>query len=131
MAGARTRELARGETVRIPMPASRAEAPPRRGRRGRTPPRPPHRARRRGRGRSAGRAATPAAQALAPPPPREPVSERQAESTALLPAAAPTGNGDTTDYSVGADNTVIVQAGGNPGTFRRLVQSQFQPRCAC
>jgi membrane-bound lytic murein transglycosylase D len=31
-------------------------------------------------------------------------------STALLPAAAPSGNGDNTDYSVGADNTVIVQA---------------------
>ena len=31
-------------------------------------------------------------------------------STALLPAAAPSGNGDTTDYSVGADNTVVVQA---------------------
>jgi membrane-bound lytic murein transglycosylase D len=105
------RELARGETVRIPMPASRAE------------------------GSAAGVVAAAAAvaattppaasvpvveapaepAAAAPavarlPPPKEPVSERQAESTALLPAAAPTGNGDTTDYSVGADNTVVVQA---------------------
>ncbi len=42
-------------------------------------------------------------------PPREPVSERQAESTALLPATAPSSNSDTTDYSVGADATIIVQ----------------------
>jgi membrane-bound lytic murein transglycosylase D len=112
------RELARGETVRIPMPASRADAS--------------------ASGAAAATAvaaATPPAVALAgaplpaseaplapiespaepavarlPPPPPEPVSERQAESTALLPAAAPSGNGDNTDYSVGADNTVVVQA---------------------
>jgi membrane-bound lytic murein transglycosylase D len=52
-----------------------------------------------------------------PPPPKEPVSERQAESTALLPAASPSGNGDNTDYSVGADNTVVVQAGETLGHF--------------
>jgi membrane-bound lytic murein transglycosylase D len=50
-------------------------------------------------------------------PPREPVSERQAESTALLPAAAPTGNGDATDYRVRADNTVIVQPDETLGHF--------------
>jgi len=44
------------------------------------------------------------------PPPKEPVSERQTDSNALLPVAAPTGNSDTTDYGVGADNTVVVQA---------------------
>jgi membrane-bound lytic murein transglycosylase D len=111
------RELARGETVRIPMPASRAE------------------------GSAAGVVAAaaavaattppeglPAAEAPAasetaapiarlPPPPREPVSERQAESTALLPAAAPSGNGDNTDYSVAADNTVVVQAAETLGHF--------------
>jgi membrane-bound lytic murein transglycosylase D len=110
-----TRELVRGETVRIPLPASRAEG-------------------------SAAAAATaaatsapsealPAAEAPAaaaetapalarlPPPPKEPVSERQAESTALLPAASPSGNGDTTDYSVGADNTVVVQAAETLGHF--------------
>jgi len=42
-------------------------------------------------------------------PPREPVSIRQTDSNALLPVAAPTGNSDTTDYTVGAGNTVIVQ----------------------
>ena len=102
-----TRELARGEVVHIPMPASRAE------------------------GASAGvaaaaaeapaaiAAASPAAATLArlPPPPREPVSERQAETTALLPAASPAGNGDTADYSVSADNTVVVQAAETLGHF--------------
>jgi membrane-bound lytic murein transglycosylase D len=88
------RELARGETVRIPMPASRAE--------GSAAPVPVVEA------PAEPAAAAPAVARL--PPPKEPVSERQAESTALLPAAAPSGNGDTTDYSVGADNTVVVQA---------------------
>jgi membrane-bound lytic murein transglycosylase D len=52
-----------------------------------------------------------------PPPPREPVSERQAESTALLPAASPSNNNDPTDYSVGADSKVIVQATETLGHF--------------
>jgi membrane-bound lytic murein transglycosylase D len=52
-----------------------------------------------------------------PPPPKEPISERQAESTALLPAAAPTGNPDTTDYKVGPNNTVVVQAAETLGHF--------------
>jgi membrane-bound lytic murein transglycosylase D len=113
-----SRELTRGEVVRIPMPASRAEGP------------------------AAGVAvaataaaasppteALPAAAPSAPveaeaapalarqPPPKEPVSQRQAESTALLPAASPSGNGDNTDYSVGADNTVVVQAAETLGHF--------------
>ena len=50
-------------------------------------------------------------------PPEEPVSQRQTDSTALLPAAAPTGNSDTTDYSVGADSTVIVQAAETLGHY--------------
>jgi membrane-bound lytic murein transglycosylase D len=64
-------------------------------------------------------AETPAEPVIAkvPPPPKEPVSERQAESTALLPAAAPSGNADTTDYSVGAGNTVVVQAAETLGHF--------------
>jgi membrane-bound lytic murein transglycosylase D len=45
-----------------------------------------------------------------PAPPNEPVSERQADSAALLPATAPTVGPEITDYSVGADNTVVVQA---------------------
>jgi membrane-bound lytic murein transglycosylase D len=63
-------------------------------------------------------AAAPPVLAMAPPrPPKEPVSERQAESTALLPVAAPTGISDTTDYDVGADNTVIVQAAETLGHY--------------
>jgi membrane-bound lytic murein transglycosylase D len=122
------RELARGELVRIPMPVSRADsaasvvaaaaataapAPP--------PPEPLAAADAQSASAQSASAPTapPAAPALArlPPPPREPVSERQAESTALLPAAAPSGNGDNTDYSVGADNTVVVQAAETLGHF--------------
>jgi len=107
-----TRELARGEVVRIPMPASRAEA---------AAP---------GAATPAAATAPPAIVAAAPveapaeaaikrlpPPPKEPVSERQAASTALLPAAAPTGNADTTDYGVGPGNTVVVQATETLGHF--------------
>jgi membrane-bound lytic murein transglycosylase D len=58
-----------------------------------------------------------AAPVAAPPRPREPVSQRQTDSNALLPVAAPTGNSDTTDYGVRADNTVIVQAAETLGHF--------------
>jgi membrane-bound lytic murein transglycosylase D len=51
------------------------------------------------------------------PPPREPVSQRQAESASLLPALSPDANTDTTDYSVGANDTVIVQPGETLGHF--------------
>jgi len=108
------RTATRGETVRIPQPASRAEAA------GAVPA-----------------AAPPAAVATAapaglpelpadsvPPPaaksvraPKEPVSERQTEGEALLPAAAPSGNPDTTDYGVGAGDTVIVQAAETLGHY--------------
>jgi membrane-bound lytic murein transglycosylase D len=112
------RELARGEVLRIPMPASRADGsaevlsattaaaaqPPE--------PLPAVEA-----PTAPFEAATAPANARLPPPPREPVSERQAESTALLPAAAPSGNGDNSDYSVGADNTVVVQAAETLGHF--------------
>jgi membrane-bound lytic murein transglycosylase D len=104
---------ARGDTVRIPQPASRAEAasPPETA-----PPAvlpepvaaavpPPKSA-----------AVTPAAAKVARAP-QEPVSPRQTEGDALLPAAAPTGNADTTDYSVGADNTVTVQAAETLGHY--------------
>lgn len=133
-----THQLARGDVVRIPMPASRAEIA------GTVPAaaEPPA---------AAESAASPAAPAVAdasataaptvlpnlppeapieslppaletliaslPPPPNEPVSQRQAGSTALLPAAAPTGSQDTTDYSVGADNTVVVQAAETLGHY--------------
>jgi membrane-bound lytic murein transglycosylase D len=49
--------------------------------------------------------------------PKEPVSQRQTNSAALLPAGAPTGNPDVTDYSVAADNTVLVQAAETLGHF--------------
>jgi membrane-bound lytic murein transglycosylase D len=49
--------------------------------------------------------------------PREPVSARQTEGDALLPAAAPSGNPDTTDYGVGAGDTVIVQAAETLGHY--------------
>jgi membrane-bound lytic murein transglycosylase D len=52
-----------------------------------------------------------------PPAPKEPVSQGQAESSALLPVAAPTGGTDSTDYSVGTGDTVIVQAGETLGHF--------------
>jgi membrane-bound lytic murein transglycosylase D len=96
-----TRELSRGELVRIPVPASRAEAS---GAAASTAESPPLVA-----------AAPPVA--AGPPPPKEPVSERQAATTALLPAAAPTGNADATDYSVGPNNTVVVQAAETLGHF--------------
>ena len=111
-----TRELARGEVVHIPMPASRAEASVAAAAAPATPA-------------TSVVAATTAPPALVlpeaqpeppiarPPPPKEPVSERQAESTALLPAAAPSGNADTTDYSVGPGNTVVVQAAETLGHF--------------
>jgi membrane-bound lytic murein transglycosylase D len=104
-----TRAAARGEIVRIPMPASRAEAA--------------------GGAAAAVAAVLPVAPSIAAvpepepepekvaPPPREPVSERQTDSNALLPVAAPTGNADATDYSVGADNTVIVQAAETLGHY--------------
>ena len=93
-------DAARGEAVKIPGPISRAEASG-------APPSP------------AGPPPAPNDSTLAglPPPPREPVSERQAESTALLPAAAPTNNADPTDYSVAADDQVVVQATETLGHF--------------
>jgi membrane-bound lytic murein transglycosylase D len=51
------------------------------------------------------------------PPPLEPVSERQTDSNALLPVSSPTGMSDTTDYRVGADNTVIVQVAETLGHY--------------
>jgi len=117
---ATSRELTRGETVRIPMPASRAEGSAPIATAAVAPPPP---------------AAPTAAEAPAPPaphttttpppapavarvsPPKEPVSERETGGAALLPAASPSGNGDNTDYSVGADNTVVVQAGETLGHF--------------
>jgi membrane-bound lytic murein transglycosylase D len=118
--------VARGEAVRIPLPASRAEgqaeeaaaaAPPsavlaqNRATPSAPAPTPP----------------TPAEQSLqhltgapeksATASPREPVSPRQTDSAALLPATAPTGGTDATDYRVGAGDTVVVQTGETLGHF--------------
>jgi membrane-bound lytic murein transglycosylase D len=94
--------LARGDIVHIPLPALRAESSGESGAAAAEVPAPPP-------------AAEPASAPVAPvaklpPPPKEPVSERQSEGSGVLPAAAPTGGGDTTDYGVAAGDTVIVQA---------------------
>jgi len=51
------------------------------------------------------------------PPPKEPVTQRQTESAALLPAGAPTGGTDTTNYDVAENGTVVVQADETLGHF--------------
>jgi membrane-bound lytic murein transglycosylase D len=140
-----THTPARGELVRIPMPVSRADVAgtgaatlPAASSSASTNPTGPGSA-----------AATPMAAALpapvaqtvpapaatppapvserAPRPPSEPVSERQtANRDALLPAASPTGSSDTTNYEVGADNTVIVQAAETLGHFADWTQVDSQ-----
>jgi len=127
---ATSRELTRGEAVHIPMPASRAEpsAPAAAAAAAPIAPIAPIEpsapsassavAGLRDEEAPAPAAEAPAAPAVVrSPPPKEPVSERQAESASLLPAASPSGNGDNTDYSVGADNTVVVQAAETLGHF--------------
>ena len=99
--------VGRGQNVRIPLPPSRADAtgaPPPEPivastadmAAPSTPPAPP---------------APPAPPDKSAPPPREPVTERQTQSAALLPAMSPTANADATDYAVGQGDTVVVQAG--------------------
>lgn len=112
--------LARGEIVRIPMPASRADqaapdeatvaaaadnAPA-------APPPAPPTAQEQSLQHLEG-----APEANAPARPREPVSARQTDAAALLPVSAPTGGADTTDYGVRADDTVVVQVGETLGHF--------------
>jgi membrane-bound lytic murein transglycosylase D len=103
--------IAKGEAIRIPLPATRAEAA------GAAPPAvaavlpaavPPA---------AEAEAELPAMSVTAVRPPKEPVSPRQTDSNALLPVAAPTENADPTDYGVRADNTVIVQAAETLGHF--------------
>ncbi len=129
--------VARGEVVHIPMPASRADvagggaavvaAAPEA-----SPASAPALA-------SAGVLPDPVSNSVPAPtaslpvqakvehPPREPVSERQtANADALLPAASPAGNSDTTDYTVGANNTIIVQAAETLGHFADWTQVDSQ-----
>lgn len=53
----------------------------------------------------------------AAPLPKEPVSARQTNGDGLLPVASPTGSSDTTNYSVDAGDTVVVQAAETLGHF--------------
>jgi membrane-bound lytic murein transglycosylase D len=114
--------IARGDVVRIPLPPTRAEvageAPAaaalaeNAAEAGATQPPPA----------ATEPAATeseraPAVPAPAAPPPREPVSARQTQSAALLPAGPPTGSSDTTDYGVGPGDTVVVQVAETLGHF--------------
>jgi membrane-bound lytic murein transglycosylase D len=91
--------LQRGEVLHVPLPQSRADkgipelaeasaaaAPP------------------------ATAAALPSSASPDPASTGEPVSERQTQGDALLPAAAPTAGADPTDYSVAADDTVVVRS---------------------
>lgn len=106
-----TRALARGDAVHIPMPASRADASaPAIAAAAEAPPSIEAQP-------ASAEAQASSAVARLPPPPKEPVSERQAESAALLPAASPSGNGDNTDYSLGKGDTVVVQAAETLGHF--------------
>ncbi len=103
------REVPRGTSVRIPGPASRAES-------GSAPlvaatsPQPPS-------APVSPQTKAPPSVASSAPAPREPVSERQAGTTALLPASTPSSTFDATRYKVGADNTVVVQAEETLGHF--------------
>jgi membrane-bound lytic murein transglycosylase D len=49
--------------------------------------------------------------------PHEPVSERQAQTAAILPVGAPTGSTDLTNYAVADDRTVVVQPAETLGHF--------------
>jgi membrane-bound lytic murein transglycosylase D len=116
---------ARGDVVRIPMPASRAEMAGGAAALAAISPSPSAIS-------PAEALPAPVADAVPPPaasppspaevraarPPSEPVSQRQTSNKdSLLPVASPTGNSDTTNYEVGADNTVIVQAEETLGHF--------------
>jgi membrane-bound lytic murein transglycosylase D len=130
------RAVTRGEVVRIPLPATRAEVsrqapasvaanppPPESAADESTAPAAPT-------SPSGAQAAHPApenaslstreaplAEQKVSAPPREPVTRSQTESAALLPAGPPTGGADTTDYGVAADGTVVVQVGETLGHF--------------
>ncbi len=114
---------ARGDSVLIPLPATRAEragaAIPSGALAAAQPPTaaPPIAAPSAASRPAAAPPMVLAQAAAAPRPPKEPVSPRQTDGNALLPAAAPTGNADTTDYGVAADNTVTVQAAETLGHY--------------
>ncbi len=109
--------ITRGDVVRIPLPPTRAEAA------GEVPAAAAlaEIAAAAGAPQATHAAAEPEPAAAAPPPvappPREPVSARQTQSAALLPAGPPTGSSDTTDYGVGPGDTVVVQVAETLGHF--------------
>jgi membrane-bound lytic murein transglycosylase D len=122
------RAVTKGEAIRIPPPPSRAEIS------GgaaavastvRMPAAPESVAPAIALPESAAEAAPPAVARVAAPP-REPVSQRQTDGSALLPVAAPTENSDPTDYGVRADNTVIVQAEETLGHYADWTQVSSQ-----
>ena len=112
--------IARGELVRIPLPATRAESlgqapssmaanqstPIESSARRASPAEP-----------AAGSVAASGSSAAGSTPPREPVTRSQTESAALLPAGPPSAGTDTTDYSVAVNGTVVVQIGETLGHF--------------
>lgn len=119
-----THPVTRGQIVHIPMPASRGEGT------AEAAAAPPITVLAENAATSSAPAPTPptaeeqslqhlagAPEQHAPSSPREPVSPRQTDSAALLPASPPTGGTDATDYRVGAADTVVVQAGETLGHF--------------
>jgi len=117
-----THEIDRGDLLRIPMPASRADlsgsaAAPATAAvpssatspNAASPPAAPEEPQMPPAADAAGVGRTGLGEKL-PVPPKEPVSARQTDTAALLPAGAPNGNSDATDYGVAEDDTVIVQA---------------------
>jgi len=124
--------IARGDVVRIPMPASRAETAGGAAAVAAVTPSPPELSPNPSALSPAEALPAPVADTVPPPavsapspaevkaarPPSEPVSARQTSNKdSLLPVASPTGNSDTTNYEVGTDNTVIVQATETLGHF--------------
>jgi membrane-bound lytic murein transglycosylase D len=125
----------RGELIHIPLPASRADAEGGSVRVAATAP--PEATPSRQTAATAEVLPAPVAQSVPPPrmgaqtaaarSPREPVSEGQtANKDALLPVSSPTGASDTTDYAVGSDDTVIVQAAETLGHLAGWAQVDAQ-----
>ena len=132
--------VARGEVVRIPMPASRAEAsgatargsrrrrrecraaPPASHGAARTPRIPPQRRGQRG-ARCSPRTSVSA-------PPKEPVSQRQTDSAALLPAGSADRQLRRDGLRRRGGRYRGRAGGGNPGAFRGLDAESMRRRCA-
>ena len=102
--------LQRGQVLRIPLPPSRADkAAPELAEAALLAATPP----------TAVMPPAPPPQALPPAsaPSGEPLVERQKQGETLFPSGAPNSTTDTTDYSVAADNTVVVRPEETIGHF--------------